>query len=356
MKSKLFIFLLLILPQISHAQQFIENPEKPANPNAGRVLEIQEVLRITDEGGQFFFQYPRDIKVASDGSIFINDQEQLLRFDDKGKFIHNYFKKGQGPGELNFIRNYGFKDNKIVVLNTNPYKLVWFDFNGALLDDVKIQDSSGSIQFQFLKDDTLYFFKSDFPRIEGKPSVVDMPQVLITLDQDGQNEKELVSFNTKGFSTGNAFYGISRLISLPYKQRYLFVSHAQEYLVKMYDTETGKTLRIFTRKYKRVKPPKDYRPGGIYTSDGKRLGPPPPEFLDDINQFYIFKDRLWVRTSTKDEKKGYLIDVFDMDGVFTDSFYLDIDGSLLSTHGDFIFTREQDENELIHVVKYKVIG
>lgn len=355
MKNKLLIFSLLLLPLILHSQLVIENPEDPSNPEAGRTLEIQEVLRITDEGGQFFFQYPRDIKVGPDGSIFIYDQEQLLRFDEKGKFIHNYFKKGQGPGELNFIRNYGFKDNKIVVLNTNPYKLVWFDFDGDLLDDVKIQESSGSLHFQFLKDDTLYFFKSDFPRTEGKPAVVDMPQVLITQDEKGQNEKELVSFNTRGYATGGAFAGISRLISLPYKRRYLFVSHTQEYLVKLYDTEAGKTLRSFTRKYKRVKPPEDYRPAGIYSSDGKRLGPPPPEYLDDINQFYTFKDRLWVRTSTKDEEKGYLIDVFDMDGVYTDSFYLDIDGSFVATHGDFIFTRERDENELIRVVKYKVL-
>ena len=356
MKNKSLIFFLSMLTSILYGQQIIENPEKPANPNAGRILDIQEVLRISDEGGQFFFQYPSNIKVAPDGSIFIYDHEQLLRFDENGKFIHNYFKKGQGPGELNFVRNYAFKDNKLFVFNANPYKLVWFDFNGDLQDDIKIQDSSGSLHFQFLKDNTLYFFRSDFPPIEGNPRVVDMPYILITLDQNGKNEKELTSFNTKFFAAGGAFSGISRLISIPYKKRFFFVSHTQEYLVKLYDAEAKKLLRSFSRKYKRVKPPKDYRPGGVYSSDGKRLGPPLPEFLDDINEFYVFKDRLWVRTSTKDEKKGYLIDVFDIDGKFVDSFYLNIDGRLVSTHENFIFTRERDENELVKVVKYRVIG
>lgn len=69
----------------------------------------------------------------------------------------------------------------------------------------------------------------------------------------------------------------------------------------------------------------------------------------------MYKDRLWVQTSQKDEKKGYLIDVFDFDGQYVDCFYLPSDGRLMGTYGDSIFTREQDPKELIQIVKYKVI-
>ena len=348
------LLFLLIITSVSFAQEIIENPKNPTNPNAGRILKIQEVLRITDEGGEFFFQYPTNVQVAPDGTIFLYDREQLLRFDENGKFIHNFYIKGQGPGELNIVRGYTFKDGTLIVINRNPSKIVWFDFGGEILKDVRIYDVLGSLYFQFLKDDTFCFFKSSPPRSEGNPEIMDAPNILITLDQDGTNEKELTSFNTKVFSTSGAWVGMSSLISLPYKKRYLFISHTREYLVKLYDTETQMTLRSFTRKYKRVKPPKNHRFGGIYMG-GKRVGPPIPEFFNDIRELFMFKDLLWVRTSTKDNEKGYLIDVFNLEGKFVDSFYLNINGSLVATHEDFIFVREKDENELLSIVKYKVI-
>ena len=354
-KVVLRLLFFLIITSVMYAQEIIENPKNPTNLNARRILNIQEMLRITDEGGEFYFKYPTNVKVAPDGTIFMYDREQLLRFDENGKFIHNFYIKGQGPGELNIVRDYTFKDGTLIVFNRNPSKIVWFDFEGELLNDVRIYDISGSLYFKFLKDDTFYFFKSGYPQSEGKTMIMDMPQVLITLDQDGKNEKELTSFNTKVFATSGAWSGMSILISIPYKKRYLFVSHTREYLVKLYDTEAQMTLRSFTRKYKRVKPPKDQRFGGIYGRDGKRIGPPIPEFFADISAMFMFKDLLWVRTSTKDEEKGYLIDVFNLEGKFVDSFYLNIDGSLVSTHEDFIFVRESDEDENIHIVKYKII-
>ena len=347
----LFFF---IFTSVIYTQEIIENPKKPTNPNAGRILKIQEELRITDEGGEFYFVGPRYIKVAPDGTIFVYDREQLLRFDENGKFIHNFFIKGQGPGELNYVRNYTFQDGKLIVFNANPYKMVWFDFNGELLNDIKINDISRYLRFQFLKDDTYYFFASDIPRSDRKTMIFNVPQTLITLNQIGNREKELTSFNIKVIRSGGLWAEISSLISVPYNKRYLFLSHTQEYLVKLYDTEAQKTRRSFTREYKRVKPPKDHNFGGIYRN-GKRIGPPIPEFFNDIRELFMFKDLLWIRTSTKNEEKGYLIDVFNFDGKFVDSFYLNIDGSLVATHEDFIFVREKDEDELLNIVKYKVI-
>ncbi len=353
-KIAIRLLFLLIITSVSFTQEIIENPKKPTNPNAGRILNIQEVLRITDEGEEFYFAGPRYIKEAPDGTIFIYDQEQLLRFDENGKFIHNFFVKGQGPGELNFVRNYDFQDEKLIVFNANPYKMVWFDFNGEFLNDVKIQDIYSSLHFQFLKDDTFYFIKSGTPQQTRKPMIMNMPKVLIALDRYGKNEREIASFNIKIFSVGGARTEMSSLICVPYKKRYLFLSHAQEYLVKLYDIEAQKTLRNFTRKYKRVKPPKDHRFGGIYMG-GKRVGPPIPDFFNDISELFMFKDLLWVRTSTKDDEKGYLIDVYNLEGEFVDSFYLNINGSLVATHEDFLFVRESDEDENYQIVKYKVI-
>jgi hypothetical protein len=77
--------------------------------------------------------------------------------------------------------------------------------------------------------------------------------------------------------------------------------------------------------------------------------------LSDIDNLSIFDELLWVQTSTKDKEKRPLIDVFDFEGRYVDSFYLDISGTLIATHNEILFVREKDENELIHLVKYKVV-
>jgi len=354
-----FVWLILILFLLSTqipAQDIIENPEKPLNSNAGRILKLKEELRITDEGGEFFFQYPSNVKVAPDGSIFMSDQELLLRFDENGKFIHNFFKKGQGPGEINYLRDYVFKDGKLIIISSSPVKIMTFLLNGELFDDVTLHESFTNLRFQFLNDQRYFFFKNDRPDIGDTPGVVDAPHVLISMDKYGQNIKEHFSLPYQFFMTAGAWSGLGRLTSIPYKNKSLFIANTEDYLVKLYDIESHKILRSFRRKYKRVKPPEDYRWGGLYSRDGKRLGPPPPKYLNDISALYIVNDELWVRTSTRDEEKGYLIDVFEFDGRFVDSFYLKTDvGRIISTHGDSIFIRETDENELHTVVKYTII-
>ena len=48
MKKHAFLVLLLITFSFISAQEVIENPEKPLNKDAGRVLKLEEELRITD--------------------------------------------------------------------------------------------------------------------------------------------------------------------------------------------------------------------------------------------------------------------------------------------------------------------
>jgi len=81
----------------AQAQEIIKNPAKSTKPESGRILKLQQELRITEQGGEFFFQYPGNVKVAPDGSTFIEDRDLLLRFSKDGRFLHNYFKKGQSP-------------------------------------------------------------------------------------------------------------------------------------------------------------------------------------------------------------------------------------------------------------------
>jgi hypothetical protein len=355
----LFVFLAMCC-SFSFSQRLIENPAKPQNSNAGRTLELKEELQITDESGDFFFQSPRDIKVAPDGSLFISDRESLIRLDADGNFIHDYYKKGQGPGELNYLRDLMIEDDALIIFSGSPNKLVWFKFSGELIQDKKIFDVSGFLRLVHHSNGLFYFIKYGIPNTEGRLDIVDIPNNLIAVDNEGQLRAEIVSFPTKVFATGTgtsgAMVSIEDVYSVPMESRFLCVSHTSEYLVKVLDLDAQLVVRSFTREYKRIKPSADWRSGRIGTGDGKMHSPPRPDFLNDISGFFSFQDKLWVLTSTKDDKKGQLIDVFDAEGTFVDSFFLEIDGRLMGTHENWLFVLKRTEDDLINIVKYRVIG
>ncbi|MGB2763397.1 MAG: hypothetical protein WBC20_03200, partial [Candidatus Aminicenantaceae bacterium] len=79
-RPELIFAFLFIFSSVIFAQEIIKNPEKPSSKKAGRILKLEEVFRITDESGDFYFRYPGDLKVAPDGTIFIADEDQFLKF------------------------------------------------------------------------------------------------------------------------------------------------------------------------------------------------------------------------------------------------------------------------------------
>jgi len=350
-----FVWILVLFSIPALAQELIENQAKPPNADVGRILEIREELRITDEGGNFFFEYPHNVKVAPDGSIFLADRDLMLRFDKDGNFLHNFFKKGQGPGEMIYLRDYSFHDGRLFVIGSNPDKFLVYDFEGELLDEVVLHDAPFFMDFKFMTDGRLYFIKNELPEQEDKPGVFDAPHVLVSMDQSGEGLEEHLTLPYQFFISGGAMSGMGRLTGTFFQDCLWVLTNTEEYLVKIYDLESQKVVRSFKRPYKRVKPPKDHRWGGIYDREGNRMGPPPPDYLNDISALYSVDDLIWVRTSTRDEEKGYLIDVFDLEGVYVDSFYLTTNGRIVGTHGDRIFIQESDEDELLSIVKYRVI-
>jgi len=360
MKNALtFLILLMVSISFLSSQDVIENTKNPLNPNAGRVLKIEKVFRISDESGEFYFKYPRNLKISPAGTIFISDENQLLKFDDNGNFKQNFFKKGQGPGEFTYMGNYCLKDENIIIHNIMPNKLVWLDFDGKFLNEYAIQHNLPSRLDFVVFYNEYYFIKYVFPYTEGKFLLVDFPQILFSISESEDKVKDLISFPIKLYTVGSegqgsSMFRLSKLIILPFKEKFLFVSHSEEYLIKLYDMENEKIIRSFKRNYKRVKPPKDYR-GVKLGFAGKSYSPPRPDYLNDINNLFVLDGLLWVQTSTKDEDKGYLIDVYDFDGKFIDSFFINLNGSLLATDRDSIFVLEKDENELLSIVKYKVL-
>lgn len=346
------VFAFLILTVFVAAQQIIENPEKPLAKNAGRVLELKEVWRITDETGQFYFKIPGQLQIASDGTIFLSDEGQFLRFSSEGKFIANLYHKGEGPGEIGGNFAFFIIGNELIIRNSNKGNIWSADYEGNLLREfeVRIQQDAGIIGV--LKGDFV-FARMVTPPPNERTGKMKIPRTVFLASADGKSERPIHAFNSEQFMTPQAgrFWGMAITMLSPDGQ-YIVGYHGFEYLIQIVDVAQGKLVRTFNRKYRRVRHVENQ-----YEIDfNKRYGAPTMEYESDVRGMKLISDKIWARTSTSDPDKGDLWDVFDFNGNFLDSFYLGPGRTLLKPGAGEIFVTEKNADDTIALVKYKIIG
>ncbi len=368
MKRLLVIILFISIFVFStFAQEIIENPEKPLSENAGRIVELKEVMRIDDIGGDYYFQSPRNIKVAPDGSLFVIDREQLVHFDPNGKFIRNYFKNGEGPGEMQAISDYFFADNTLIVHDRRLRKILRFDFNGEFIREFRIHDLPIFTRLHFFYKNNYYFFLHRMPSTDGKALIIDVPYELIFAVEGGQEIEKLITFPVESFavSSGGArgMISIAALITIPFREQYLVICHTQDYLIKIFDVQSQEIIRSFRRKYERVKVPQGRQVGGSVGIGGKTYTAP-RKYLNDISKFLEFNNNLWIMTSTSDNDKGILIDVYNFEGQYIDNFYLKFPEAIdsislgnrpMTISGDNLYIVVRNDDETYSIKKYLIV-
>ncbi|MFX1534096.1 MAG: 6-bladed beta-propeller [Promethearchaeota archaeon] len=352
MKKTILLFsFLLIFSSVIYTQDVIENPEKPLSKNAGRVLKLKEVMSISDEPGKFYFRYPRDIKIANDGSIFVSDYRgyNLLKFSPDGMFIKNLYKKGEGPGEIQDYFEYALSQNEIYIYDFVKRKVIHMEQDGSLINEFKTYTEQYN-EFKGIFQDWLIFMKRILPEERDKVQMYQVKNAIVLPSKDGEKEKESHVFINKRFYIA----GSGMMVWDPFdsvfdeNSGYLYVSCTREYMVHVLDMNSGKVIRSFKRKYKRV----PYEMSLDEEDFIKRVNAPRKKYEEDINRLHLFNGLLWVETSTKNEEKGIMIDVFNKKGQFVDNFYLALDGYLISVQDNSIFIGESDEDGNIIVRNY----
>jgi hypothetical protein len=250
-----------------------------------------------------------------------------------------------------------------------PYKILWFGLNGKLITEFRIHEQAIGSKFLLFYNDVYYFLKSARSRPE-KTAIVEVPQNLISLASNEKEIKKLSSFTVKkyvevGKRGGAVIYPVNYLINIPYRKKYLFISHTMEYLVKLFDFEENRIIRTFRRKYKKIKTPRDAgkeKRGGA-TMDGKVVIPPTQKYLSDIQNLFIYRDNLWVITSMKDEERRTLIDEYSFEGKYIDSYYIKFPDRIVRDRyalepvvirGNFLYALEKNEDESYEISKYSI--
>ncbi len=349
---RLFIFLLSV--PIASIGQIIEKPSKAVAKDAGRVLKLKEVWRITDEAGGFFFKYPSRFQIADDGSIFIADSEQLLRFSPEGKFIKNLQQKGQGPGEIagNFFSYYLYATD-LFIMDMNTQRFWRANFDGIFQEQIGLS-KKGYDSFMGVLPDGFLFGKQDWPPPnERTGKLMEIRHTAAIFNRDGKWRKDVATFMPRDYLFPNGGMGWDASITaLSPDARLLYAFHGRDYLVEVIDLANGTVIKRFNRAYAKVPhSERDWEP-----AFRKRTGAPTAEYEIDIDDIYPVGDLLWVGTSTEDKAKGRLFDVFDRDGRFIDSFYLGPGRTLMAVGKGHLFCKEKNEDETITIVKYRIMN
>lgn len=355
----------------SFSQAIIENPAKPLAKDGGRVVTPTEVLAISDEGtSDYYFKWPREVRTAPDGSLLVIDEGQALHFDKDGGFIRNLFKKGQGPGEMQYALA-SLAAGKTVIVHSGPgNKLVTFDAAGKFEREMSFR-TEGRTRMTLLHhlNGTFYFVAEEFPRTTGDPDIVDNPRSIVAVSEADGSVKSLATFVTRAWVVtsggGGGMFDVTVLIAVPFQDKLLALTHTEEYLIKLYSPAANTVVREFRRAYGRVKgaPLTEAEKRGGLRINGKHYTRPERKYENDIKNILIRDDEIWVVTSTKDKGKGVLIDVFDGEGTYRDAFYLELpDAGLKSLDrpgqcaldGEHLWVIERSEDETFAIKKYRL--
>jgi hypothetical protein len=357
LKGAGIVFLFLFLAARDTTQQIIENSELPQSASAN----LKEILRVSDQRDKFFFEEPYQVFTGKDGSIYVQEPKKFLKFDADGNFVKNLMKWGEGPGELNGnLTDVIVRENDIILYSSNVIKLVRINLAGELIEEKKFKKGPFGALLGYY-DGKYYLTKLERQEYTMKTGIQEENRrILIVSEKEDIHPTPYLLPLTVSEAAGSGMrltLQISRFMPLRVSERYVFLFHTPEYLIKVLDLEKGEITHSFRRNYKRVK--YDYKP---QIKSLIELAPM-PKYHNDLCRLLWYKNKLWAVTSTFEKNKGIVVDVFSPEGKYLDNFYLPLfkinrDNiqyyAPMAIHGNFLYTLEPDENDLMTLVKYEI--
>jgi 6-bladed beta-propeller len=333
------------------AQEIIRNPARPVGKDPGRTLELLEVLRIKDTGDKFYFRGSpggfTSLGMDAGGNIYVqNDKDQILKFTPEGSFVKNIVRGGQGPGEVSQYYVFLVGEEDVFIHDFGQDRIIRLTTDGRLIHQWRATRAYNDL-IGILKDGLVFSRSNNPPLEERKGKLMDVPHEILRVSLDGSEEKlvgtyPVLRFLGQGYAASWApFYA-----ALSDGGRYLFVNHTAEYEISMLDLDTGKIVKTFRRKYRRI-PHVPFRGEAEFNKKYNFKKP----YDADIRGLYVLGDKLWVRTSTEDKAKGTLYDVYSYDGIYQDAFFLK--KNLISLQRGNLLTWETDEEGIQSMVIYR---
>lgn len=360
--------ILLSLVSFAPGQTRVENPKQPLAKNAGRIVDLDEVLRIRDGGKTAIFRTPQRLTLGKDGSLYFLDYAEgarLYRFGPDGKLMFKILKNGQGPAESQYVSHFFFEGDRIRVQAWVPPKIMDFNHEGRYLREIRVREDTHGLWFLAVAGGKVYGIRDELfssAAFQGT-GTFPIPNSVYEISSDFRTWSKIYEFPVRNVVKRARAIRLDMIDAAVQGSR-MYILHTAKYGIVQLDLRTGTAERFITRAYDRVR--------------GTTGGDPDPEargfedvdsdpYVFDINEIHAVGDNLWVFTSTvKPGGNDQQVDVFDAAGRFIDGFFLrfppgprnhrGVRRKSLLTDDGFFFVPEQEEDGLVTIGKYKIRG
>ena len=210
-------------------------------------LNIQEVLKITDEQGNFNLKRPIQVAMDEEGNIYVLDDgiSQILKFGPQGCFLKSLVKKGEGPGEVYYMQSMLVTHRHLIVNNGYPAKMIFFDHNGMVTHEYKLRGEA-SIRMVAYDGQAFFGLESMFPREKINQGYLNVEQKLVLFSPRQQDKRVVFSFPIRRYYVrrggARGMFAMARMLySASMKHHCIWISHTDEYNIKCIDLKSGKT-------------------------------------------------------------------------------------------------------------------
>jgi hypothetical protein len=361
-------FLVLSSAGLAWAQTRVDNPGRPIAKNAGRIVKLEEVLRIRDDGETAIFKSPRHFSLGPDNSLFFvdfADGPRLYRYGPDGKLIHKLLKTGQGPAECERVAGYFITTEGVRVLAWSPPKVMDFGPDGRYERETRVEEDSQGLWFLGTAEGKIYGLRDEIFRSAAFQSsgVFTIPNAVYEISPDFKTWKKLYEFPVRMMIKNRSGFRLDPIDAAIHGST-LYILHTAEYRVTEFDLRAGAVKRTIARAYDRVK----VRPGKSEDADPETKGVEFPDdpYVWDIDRIHAAAGKLWVFTSVMNpDRDDQQVDVFDAEGRYIDSVVLRYPAGnrshrgvarwTLMTDDGFFIIPEVEEDGLVSIGKYRIV-
>jgi hypothetical protein len=286
-------------------------------------FKLEEELTIDFAGpeiGEMGLANTTDFIVDTKGFIYFmhvwKEGDTIFKFGPDGRFLKSWGRKGQGPGELQFIIGACFTDSgQLVVSDHTNLKLIWFTDEGKLIKEVRYPpDGRYDIIFPVSEDRFV-----GYARVWTEPESDSFEYTFYLLDGTLKELKKLDTYRYPNpAKKGRRGVNINEFFVVKSSPSRLFIGNEDRGYEILELDHDGNPLKKIRKEYAPVRVPEEIITKRKAASGRRGGGYYFPDYYLPICDFFADDDnRLFVMTFEKGAHPGeFWYDIFDPNGVF----------------------------------------
>lgn len=358
--------------QVINGVEHVHNPNTPQFPNKTVTFEEELSIGGEDEKGNVILYEANDFTIDAHENIYISDTKEIgiKVFDPQGKYLHSIGRKGQGPGEFQWIMAFSFlSDERLLVMDFRSLRTSLFHPSGQFLESHQWTQNLYLIQILLTTNQSFILAVADFggPTQERKIAVneYDFKGNLVRLFG------EFVSQKRKAYDDGNINYSVPvphsplSLLVGDTTNNYIYHCLNNKYLIEVYD-ESGKLIRKIDRLYEPVPYTNKDKEDFIAQYENHRIqGMKKLAREVDFPSVKSVASRLltddmgnlWIKTNEQ-RKEGdtifWVYDIFDKKGIYDARVWSELEPAII-LKGKMYQIHTNKETGYRHLKRYRMV-